>query len=679
MPSINYTLKGIVERMRGSSVLTNLPNPTNPTNPPAPISENPNRPTVSAKRVAGTNQIHIQVSTGGDLTSAVPVDYYFLNDRSGSMEYRASKPIASTTLEVVMDENVADAAEFSRNQLTDFALNVCDIMDEKHRMGIVVFDTSADVVLGPTKMDDAGKALVKQKLPLPAPRGGTDYWVGIRTTLGLLKQNYRPGALSVIFLLTDGATDQSRIPVGGFGCAIEDWKEDNPDIKFMINTIGFGYGPSVDMNTLSSIARATDGMVSYIPDGGFVCPVFTHLVSNLGSCQHVDQHLTLEPAPGVRLSKTSIPVKILQSGPPRDFYVEMTSPPPGCDVSILLTATIAGESFEIPQDIPSEEPDGLFLRDSISSLLEKSILKQILDVSGFYQVRSHITKEDELFHAILDDFVHEDPYKGQISKSFNPGNWKNWGYHYILSILDGYRHQIRVNDKDAVGALYALGSPTEKLIKAGTRLLRTLTLPEGIYSARRTREVYGTALPQGYTPRTMTLSPSGPCFTGDGLVLMHDGRQKRVDAIRKGDNVAGGHTVLCVLKTITGGYADIVRLGSVGGWTPTHPVCVGDIWFLPCDITPDRTESCDAVYNFVLGSGHYLYIGIMKTCTIGHDFTGPVIEHPYFGARRPNCHTMLDDLEASPNYSSGLVIWGDVSIQRDADGYVCKMTPGFQG
>jgi hypothetical protein len=160
---------------------------------------------------------------------------------------------------------------------------------------------------------------------------------------------------------------------------------------------------------------------------------------------------------------------------------------------------------------------------------------------------------------------------------------------------------------------------------------------------------------------------------------MHDGGRKRIDTLQKGDRVEGGHVIRCVLKTLTGGYADIVRLGSSGGWTPTHPVCIRNCWFLPCDIAPEQREICDAVYNFVLDSGHYLTIGGTTTCTIGHQFTDPVVSHPYFGARHVGRHTMLDDIEASPNYSSGLVVWGDVSVQRDAGGYVCTMTPGFQG
>lgn len=137
MPVVNYALKNMVERALASSsaapVLVSSVVPM--------IVENPNRPTVTAFRVKDTNFVHIKVQSGGDLDSVRPVDFYFLNDRSGSMGERASKP-SSTTVEA----GAADAAEFARHQLTDFAVNSCAIMNDTHRVGLVVFDTEAEVV-----------------------------------------------------------------------------------------------------------------------------------------------------------------------------------------------------------------------------------------------------------------------------------------------------------------------------------------------------------------------------------------------------------------------------------------------------------------------------------------------------------------------------------------------------
>ena len=278
--------------------------------------------------------------------------------------------------------------------------------------------------------------------------------------------------------------------------------------------------------------------------------------------------------------------------------------------------------------------------------------------------------------AIQSDVYHDDLYKGQIEKAFRPENWTNWGYHYILSILDGHRLQIRVNDKDLTGSLYGHGSFTEQLIKAGTKLLRTITLPEGSFSANRHSSMNHRSVGQSYVQSNVTLSQSGPCFTGAGKVLMADGSRKRVDELRKNDVVDGNHRIVCVLKNkITEGKTEIVRLGEnqTAGWTPRHPVRYGSTWCLPCDINPTVVEECDAVYNFALESGHILNIDGVETCTMGHTFEGIVVSHRFYGKRVQGCQHVLDFLETSEGYEEGYVVWGPITIQRDQYGYVCSM------
>ena len=42
------------------------------------------------------------------------------------------------------------------------------------------------------------------------------------------------------------------------------------------------------------------------------------------------------------------------------------------------------------------------------------------------------------------------------------------------------------------------------------------------------------------------VSNSGPCFTGDCMVKMSDGSEKRVDELKKGDTVQGNHKVMAI-------------------------------------------------------------------------------------------------------------------------------------
>jgi hypothetical protein len=99
----------------------------------------------------------------------------------------------------------------------------------------------------------------------------------------------------------------------------------------------------------------------------------------------------------------------------------------------------------------------------------------------------------------------------------------------------------------------------------------------------------------------------------------------------------------------------------------------------------------DAIYNFVLEwnpedvsvlPGQYrperpgvLIINGLMTCTMGHDMTGPVIGHPYFGAREPGKRNIIDDLRATRGWASGTIVWRNAQVIHDpVTGFICGMT-----
>ncbi|CAF2713644.1 unnamed protein product [Rotaria sp. Silwood2] len=73
--------------------------------------------------------------------------------------------------------------------------------------------------------------------------------------------------------------------------------------------------------------------------------------------------------------------------------------------------------------------------------------------------------------------------------------------------------------------------------------------------------------------------------------------------------------------------------------TPWHPIGINKKWTFPHDIGDESVIECSEVYNFVLDSGHIIFINGIECVTLGHDFKGEVIEHPYYGTTK-----VLDDL-----------------------------------
>jgi hypothetical protein len=65
----------------------------------------------------------------------------------------------------------------------------------------------------------------------------------------------------------------------------------------------------------------------------------------------------------------------------------------------------------------------------------------------------------------------------------------------------------------------------------------------------------------------------------------------------------------------------------------------------------------------------------VTACTLGHDFTGPVIGHPYFGARVDGKRNVRDDLEAEEGWATGYIVLRNTRFVRDlATGNVCGLS-----
>lgn len=132
--------------------------------------------------------------------------------------------------------------------------------------------------------------------------------------------------------------------------------------------------------------------------------------------------------------------------------------------------------------------------------------------------------------------------------------------------------------------------------------------------------------------------------------------------------------VRCVVRTVAPtGMQQLVRLPGNAqlAATPWHPIRVraSEPWTFPVHVGVMAHEPCEAVYNFVLASGHVMLIGGVECATLAHGVTGDVREHAYWGTQ-----AVLDDLRAMPGWQAGYVTIGVPQTLRDADtGLVCRL------
>lgn len=635
--------------------------------------------------IEGSNgtRYHLSV-TAADTDDVLPVLMISIIDISGSM---GSASVDTSTVQT-------DAALLSRADLVRHAVATqIELLRPQDELAVVLFDNRVKTALKPVLMTADGRNKARAMLHQITDAGGTSLWRGLEAGLTLMHSHAERGPRHVALILqTDGQEDRSSIPPRGTIEAFKSWRERHPASSFSMHTVGYGYGADLDTPLLRGLAEASGsaGMYAYIPDGSMVGTVFIHLVSMCLSARYYDARLAIQTAPGVRLLNESdrlIDVGLLHGGQARDFIIELALPAghTGPVFEALLTTHKATAQAKIVAlaDAPAEPVGFADARARLVAWLAHTIAEA---ENGRFSVES----TDELFaflvryrdadariEAFIEDLRHADKHKGQLEKSLEPDAFARWGRHYLPAYLHGQRVQFPTNFRDSGSKIYG-GEVAKALVLRGDDLFNSLPPPQPGHAAVRGGVIHGHGAAAAAAPVAVSMaainSAYGPCFAGDGLVALASGACARVDALRRGDLVLGGHRIACVVRTAQPGGCAVVRLGAgVGaGFTPNHPVIdsATGCWASPASLGRVQHESLEAVFNFVLESGHTLVINGVRTCTLAHGLRGPVVEHAYFGT-----DAVLGDLVGARGWAEGYVSLSNVRpVRSAATGWVERMT-----
>jgi len=643
-------------------------------NEPAPIE-------ITVTRITGTDTYHVSLFVPDDKDTTMPLYYIGVEDISGSMD----EPAARATM-----EGDRAGAGHNRANLSAFQTKVNkESLRKTDYFGAVLFDDKASTELELTKMDSAGKRAAESVISKIVPTGGTNIWAGLSHALELAK-TAGPGKNIVIILKTDGASVTN--PLKGILYEFTKFLEKNPALNITLHTIGIGQGEGLDTRLLECLAEIGNGLCLYVSDATMVGTIGIHLLSNLMSSVYRNVKISI-PETGQRIY-----CGFLQGGQSRNFLVPVSAADFNIEVTAGNSATIFRKNVNISATpIVSHGFTSAVARfkDCVKEGMTRMLLGAAsVDFTPLCAELASIAPEDPKIKALLDDLVHAHLYKGQIGKACaNQSNFKQWGQHYIPMVLSGLLHEMPIDFKSEISKLFG-GPTTQAMIDRGNEIFLSLPLPVPTLAARQFaaataqhQMLRAASLASGLppppplsapanmrTPSSAIHSNAGPCFLGDGEVLMAVGT-KRVDELRAGDIVHGGHEVQCVIKTLVT-HAMIVRLGdgSGCGFTEWHPVQFGNNWFHPKSLKEPVETPTGEILNFVLKSGHTLTINGVVTCTQGHEFEGPVIGHSYFGKRQAGVRHIIDDLMKSPGWAEGYVIWKNVRVFYDPD---TKMISGM--
>ena len=581
--------------------------------------------------VDGQSYLAITVAAPDDGTTQ-PLDLIVYLDTSGSM-----------TIDVVSGEGLEEK-RIPRISLAKHGLRVlAALLGSQHRLSVVTFSSVAKVVLPFTYMNAEGLKKVDRMLEGVVATGQTNMWDAIRTGLSLAEDPSCRGRHLVSMMFTDGEPTVEP-PKGTLETILGAASPTNP---WTFHT--FGFGSQLDSDLLVKIAQWGGGMFGFIPSGDMLGTVFINAVANRLSVAHQGATVTCTPSSGPAVKIRTGPVRF---GQPRHFVVPATGE--------TYTLTCEGATVEAGPD-PSVGTSFVEARRDYLNLL------QTIQGAGF---GGHIASEaaieafvrrwapatEDRIQALVRDLRSSAKGEGQVSLALNYAT--TWGPHYVRSYAMAQELEECMNFKDPGLQIYG-GASFARHQDAGDKLFVTLPPMEDPVPPVQSYGGYGGGGPVIQRP-AISMSTyhdrGGSCFTGETLIVLESGERTPAYAIRRGDRVKTIHRVATVEYAIKfcndAATQKISRMGALG-ITPWHPVITEQGWQNPDDLVGHTEEVVSALYNFVLSGDHVVNAGGHWCCTLGHGFTGPGIEHAFFGSMG----RILDALSKQPGFDTGRPVY----------------------
>ena len=551
---------------------------------------------------------------------------------------------------------------YNRMDLAKHTINsVAAMLGPEDSLAVVSFSTAAQIVLEPTRMDDAGRGKLKAILQTVQPDAMTNIDGAIRSMMSIANRPEMKGRAIFGALLTDGAETVVPSPSGTVK-ALSRLEMKNP---WILSTFGFGYElNSVLLTQLSEMALAGGGSFGFIPDLTMIGTVFINWVANCMMMGTRDAVIEYSVNSGSPVSIRTGPLAI---GQPRDYLVQI---PAGASVKVIASGA------EIIPSVAATVPEYVVAWNMYLAAMEQSIaISESGRTDGAFPCLAKVVSRfadstDTRVKALLLDIESVDPSEGQIGMA--PRYWTRWGGHYTRSYRRAQQIQRRLNFKDPGSLIYGgdESSPFGQCVAKGEELFMTLDPPQPTGSSRGFASssgapAYDPSYLSAYLSSQSQAAQSGGCFHGENNVLMGNGTFKQIQAIVPGDQVwtIAGPASVIALVTIGHGSATSVMMSKVGDCllTPYHPYMEGAVtWVYGADTVGQQSCPVGTVYNLVLDKGHVINIGGATACTLAHGIKGPVIEHPFFGTQ-----AVIEDLKKCSGWSVGLPVYKNLQVRRE--------------
>ena len=547
-------------------------------------------------------------------------------DKSGSMGC-ASNPNGDELMKT-----------YSKNDLGAHMVEIiASALGENDTLEIITYDSYVNNLFPRTHMKPEGKEKAISSIKSVTTGGGTALYAGLVRAMDSAKKTINEFGDAVIFMMTDGEPSES--PSNGEIQAITDYRNKTEN-DCRIYTIGIGY--DIKSKLLSDLANIGNngGSFIFIPDGSMM------ITSTVYSLAYEKSMFAKDVKIG------DINLGTIAYGQSKSVIVKFS------DISNYSNVNYKSfiENKSVNLDISSHSiqfnPEGVNKEKCINDLvfsIDVMIKYSNIDISKSQETaRTILSNTIDILgdHPIIEDMT------GEVSNSIkNQETFNKWGAHYLRSLMSAHKNRKSFNFKDPGPMSY--DSEIIKNLRTEIDLLAKNIDPP-LQSLLNSGYCYQNGAQYNVQPVSSQMftqsfnNQQGGCIGRNGNVSMLYGTTKLISELKKGDEVAGGAKVICVIK-----FSDCDTLLMNNGMTitPWHPISVNGTWVFPANAFPNAMKSTESiVYNFILDKDHILVVNGISVCTLGHNFTGDVIEHPFYGTQK-----VIDDLMKFPGYDEGEV------------------------
>lgn len=407
----------------------------------------------------------------------------------------------------------------------------------------------------------------------------------------------------------------------------------------------FGFSHDIDSELLFNIANITNGGFNFIPDASMVGTTFINYISNsliVNKNKYIIEKIVDDNVFNIN--------KIQFDNLNNDDKYEL----------------IRYHTYDVLKNI---------CINSKNKIIPDNMMKLFVKLNDF--IKFNINNDTYLLNELFKDFNSSNDQEEQIKKAVSNPKWfKQWGYHYLLSLCTAHKLRKCHNFKDKGVQLYG-NKLFFELIEHTSDVFCNLPAPTPSIKTVTNQQL-------GYSINMSTyVDRSGACIGPKCKIKLFDGTLKQMceltgyELLFNPTNSSIPSKIKYVVKTkiVNNQIQMCVKDNLI--ITPWHPINIktwdNENWEFPNNIFKTFTFNIEYVYNIILEPGEHnnnysVLIENVQCVTMGHQLTkfnkfNHILKHSFFGT-----YNVINSFELfKENYNDKIITINNYIVERGID------------